>query len=278
MSVFVIIAALVSGPDLLISANRALVGYALRHDQPLTAERLLYFSLRLQPASAELRELYGQVFYARGDFAAATDQFQLAVESNPDFAAARNNLGVSLLRIGLANQALPHLEAAAALDPTSALALVNLGNAYQATGQNSRAASAYQRAVNLNPDLGAAWVAWGGVQLEGGDLAAANQAFEKAVSFQADDALALKGLGAIAVLQQRPLNSLPYLQAASQASPRDAVIHVFLGLALEQLGRPEQALAEFQQAYVLSSDDTLRDEINLHLMQLILQLGTEPSQ
>jgi len=275
---FLILAVLLSGRDLLISANRALVGYALSYQQPLTAERLLTLSLRLQPASAELRELYGQVFYARGDLAAAAGQFQLAVQANPDFSVARNNLGVVLLELGLSDQALTHLEAAAALDPTSAQAQINLGNAYRESGQDSLSANAYQRAVNLNPDLASAWAAWGGSLLERGDLQTAFSAFEQAIASRPNDVLALKGLGAIAYLQERPLNSLPYLQAASQAAPQDAIIHLYLGLALEKIGRTEQALAEYQQAYALASDTNLRDQIQLRLAPLMQGLLAGKSQ
>jgi len=56
----------------------------------------------------------------------AIRHFQLALQLNPDFAGAHNNLGIALARSGLLEDAAGHFNAALHLDPAFVSARNNL--------------------------------------------------------------------------------------------------------------------------------------------------------
>lgn len=84
---------------------------------------------------------------------AAIISFRRAVELDPEFAEARNNLGVQFLLAGNYQEAIEQLQAATALSPAWSKAHLNLGDALRATGQYDRAMAEFQRAQQLEPGL-----------------------------------------------------------------------------------------------------------------------------
>lgn len=77
--------------------------------------------------------------------------FHKAIELNPEFDIAQNNIGVVYLDgFGDSKRALEYFETACALNPNYTLAFFNAGRASQALGKNSTAAEYYQQAMNLN--------------------------------------------------------------------------------------------------------------------------------
>ena len=74
-----------------------------------------------------------------------------AVDLNPDFEIAHNNLGVVYLDgIGDAYESLTHFKRAIELNPNYTLAYFNTGRAYQVLEEKTSAAEYYQMALDLN--------------------------------------------------------------------------------------------------------------------------------
>lgn len=74
-----------------------------------------------------------------------------AVDLNPTFEVAHNNLGVVYLDgIGDATASTEHFLKAIELNPNYTLAYFNMGRAYQAMGEKSHSAEYYQMALDLN--------------------------------------------------------------------------------------------------------------------------------
>lgn len=84
---------------------------------------------------------------------AAIQSFQRAVQLAPEYAEARNNLGVQFLNAGNYQQAVENLSAAVALAPSWAKAHLNYGDALRATRQYDQAMAEFQRVGQLDGTL-----------------------------------------------------------------------------------------------------------------------------
>lgn len=77
--------------------------------------------------------------------------YHRAIELNPQYDIAHNNLGVIYLDgIGISDEALSYFEKAIEINPNYTLAYFNAGRAAQALNQNNEAATYYQMAMDLN--------------------------------------------------------------------------------------------------------------------------------
>ncbi len=87
------------------------------------------------------------------DVPGAIQSFTRAVELDPQYAEAHNNLGVYLLQAGNVPQAIEHLRAAAALAPSWSKAHLNLGDALRAMHSYDEATTELGRAQQLDPAM-----------------------------------------------------------------------------------------------------------------------------
>ena len=77
--------------------------------------------------------------------------YHRAIELNPEYDIAQNNLGVIYLDgLGTPEEALIYFKAAIDVNPNYTLAYFNAGRSLQAMGDNNEAADYYQMAMDLN--------------------------------------------------------------------------------------------------------------------------------
>lgn len=104
--------------------------------------------------SAEVQHLRGLLqLEVERNVSAAIASFRRAVELDPEYAEARNNLGVQFLLAGNYPEAIEQLRAATSLSPSWGKPHLNLGDALRATGQFDQAIAELQRALQLEPNL-----------------------------------------------------------------------------------------------------------------------------
>jgi choline-sulfatase len=164
-----------------------------------------------------------------------------------------------------------------------------LGRSYEALGRPREAASSYERATALLPGDAAAWRQLGQARVALRDWPRAVQAFEKLVAIVPEDAMARMELGEVYRDQGRWNDAAAAMRAAvdrdatradfwnalgtafggggrmaeaerafAEAAARDTSNAMFRynhALALQQLGRRDEALAELQTAARLGSAD-----------------------
>ena len=87
----------------------------------------------------------------QGDTDAAITQYEEALQSDPDYASARINLGGLLFDMGRTDEAIFHLQKALQTDPNNGQAHNNLGNACLQKGNFSAAMAQFQQAMKLEP-------------------------------------------------------------------------------------------------------------------------------
>jgi tetratricopeptide (TPR) repeat protein len=107
---------------------------------------------RLQPTEElPFRQRLAEVLVARGEFAAAIEELQSAVELNPNRADLAYNLVLAQFKAGRLDDALASAEKCRALGDTADLEDL-LGDIQEARGDNLAAARSYQAAVTLAPN------------------------------------------------------------------------------------------------------------------------------
>ena len=166
-----------------------------------------------EPTTALDSTRAGSAKFSAGDFESAKNDFQTAVERNPNDAEARNNLGQTLLRLSRPGEALPHLERAVALAPDKWAYRFNLANAVGQLGQWDRAIKEYRGALTIFPSDYATQYNLALAIYKKGDAAASIPEFEKAIAL----------------------------------APSEASFHFSLAMALEKAGRVSDALREYRQ-------------------------------
>ncbi len=108
----------------------------------------------IEPAVPNLKDIImrGENLFALGDIDGAKNNFALILENETDFAAAYNNLGVLSWQAGNMNEALNHLQKAAAIMPDDRGIVLNYGGTLKAAGKKDEMEHVYNRFLQDNPD------------------------------------------------------------------------------------------------------------------------------
>ena len=132
------------------------LAFALVHQgQADVGVALLSEAARQAPTAADRAELQrqiGVVFSDQGKFAQAAAYYTAALETNPRFAVAHNDLALDLVSQGDRPAAIEHYAQALKLDPQYAEAHRNLALALMGEAKLSEARSHLYEAIRLKPD------------------------------------------------------------------------------------------------------------------------------
>ena len=105
------------------------------------------------PHNAFLLNEFGNQLLEAGRVNEAELRYRQAVDIDPQFVMAWNNLGVARSALGKLKGAKGAYERAVRISPTYALAYYNLGVAHDAMGHYEKAVKNYERAIQLDPGL-----------------------------------------------------------------------------------------------------------------------------
>ena len=107
--------------------------------------------------------------------------YRRALELNPDFAEAHNNLGNALRKLGKFDEAVVCLHRALELQPNFAEVYFNLGITFHEQRHLDKAVACYRRALELKPDFAEAHSDLGSALEQIGDLRGSEDAFRAAL-------------------------------------------------------------------------------------------------
>lgn len=178
---------------------------------PTTGERILdVIKVSARPIGGEAmraaadRVLAGQqavkkaaVLVARGQFAAATEEYRKALELQPNDATVHNTLAICYQRMNNETLARRHYERALELRPTYAEVWNNIGTLEQSRRRFKEAVRAYKRSIGLKPGLATTWKNLGNAYLAQDDVAKAIEAYQEA--FRLDPTILAGGQGGPAI-------------------------------------------------------------------------------
>jgi tetratricopeptide (TPR) repeat protein len=258
------------------------------------ARRSGTFEMLDSEASPEAASALGEgiSLFRSGDFEGAVEAFRRAVELDPDNAQAYVSLGSAYLRINRPAEAARAFRRASDLDPDSAMAHVGLGQAHKLSGDPDNAIAELNRALELDPENADATYTLALVHMDLGNIEEEARALERTVAIdplrspaqsRLADIYLSRGMypEAVAALKATLTGRTPveyvhtrlaeaYYSMGDTAaaeeeirkeitlSPRSASAHAVLAQLLAELGRVDEARAEYETAVALTNDPRLK--------------------
>ncbi|RLD01078.1 MAG: hypothetical protein DRI65_15915 [Chloroflexota bacterium] len=251
------ISLLTLGPSLLDWANNTLPDRMVEKGRAGQAEDYLQFAVRLQPRSARLYGMLGDILVLQEKDQKAIEIYEQALILDEYLPWIHNNLGVVLMRGDEIELAVEHFESAIDLNPLNTTSYRNLGNAYYAEEKWGFAAVAYQEALELDFTLSETKATWAGLILNERRLVEARLVWEDVLRADPRHALALQGLGVVSLLEEDPGVAMLYFDAAQYLDPDDINMHLYIGMALAAMERPLEAADQYHYVIARGSDPDL---------------------
>jgi Tfp pilus assembly protein PilF len=206
--------------------------------------------LRVHPGSAAARTSLGDLYADAGDVIRAEGLYRDAIDANPRFGRAYNNLGFLLQRQGRHEEAVEAFgtfaEQELAKEKPDPFAFYNLGCALLEAGEPSRAKEWLLRAVDILPDDHLVNNALGNVYVVQKLHTQALLRFRRAQQAAPGYAPVWEGLGDVHAARNEPDKAIEMYREALRLRPDYPGVHFKLGGLLE--GRdPAGALLHFRE-------------------------------
>ena len=169
---------------------------------------------------------------------------------------AHDGLAAELIQEGRIEEAMPHLQAAAAINPRDAFSELNLGVCEKRLGDFPSAVRHYQRALALSNETSLRAKAFsnlGTIYRIQGDYAQARQSYESVFELQPDNLFALIGMGVLSQKTGDLLRALDYYSRAAAVEPADSE-YLLVSQALTKLGRDSEAKTAYLKAQKVSGN------------------------
>ena len=226
-------------------------------------------AIELQPDYAPAFNNLGVLQRAAGQVDAAIATYKQALALKGDYPDAHYNLANALLAKGLANEAAEHFTTALRSIPDSAGAANNLGVALSSQNRTDDAVAAFRAAVAADPNSAVAHRNLADALSAAGQLDAALAEYQKALTLDPKDPSTPYNLGVVLLEAGRNADAVNVLRTAVALAPQSVDAHNNLGIALGTSGDLQAALAEFRRALAIdpSSAEARR---NLEMAQQAL--------
>ncbi len=174
-----------------------------------------------------------------------------ALRKCPHDAESRRCLAQLMWTQGRRREAITQMDSAVRLSGDDPVWMIELGRMLLEEGDYNVAGECAARSKARDPTAGAAWALEGDVLQAGGDAAAAQRAYHRAMAAAGAPPATLLSLASLYERQGKHQRSLATLRRYEDSTPEQehpADLPLRQGLALESLGRYEQAIVKFTEA------------------------------
>ncbi|MFO0892368.1 MAG: tetratricopeptide repeat protein [Isosphaeraceae bacterium] len=252
---------------------------------PAEAVEIARKAVRLRPTDASAQHNLGTILSGTAALDEAEAAFREAIRLRPEDPTGHNGLGTLLCnRRGDLEGAVKCFRRAIELDPTFALAHENLGNAHYRKGDLNRAADEYRLAIRMDPKSPQAHAFLGKSLARMGRMKDAIPLLRKAIELKPDYAEGHSNLGIALSMDQQPGEAVKALRRAIELDPKDSLAHYTLGNIAVGRQDWDDAEREFTAAIKCQADNAeahcnlghvLREKGQLRAALAELQLGHE---
>jgi tetratricopeptide (TPR) repeat protein len=215
-------------------------------------EALREYRLGLEAGESEATALEGmaETHLLRKDFGAAIDLYDRLLQRQPGNPELWNERGVCLHQAGRREQARSSYRRAVDADPSYALAWNNLGVA--AAGEpGGDSIEAFHSALRARPDFTGARLNLALLHLQRRELKPALEAYRAVLAERPADSAAWNGVGLVLMELHRHADARNAFARAVEGDPNSAPARYNLGFALSQIGAFDDALRETRRALEL---------------------------
>ncbi|MDE2293381.1 MAG: SpoIID/LytB domain-containing protein [Elusimicrobia bacterium] len=161
--------------------------------------------------------------------------------------------GHELYFAGKPKDAIRAYQGALRRDPTLFEAWLNGAVVWDAIGHPNEAAAWYGRALRLRPDEAVVRAELGELDLRRGHLGEARTELDRALKVRPADPHALIARGRVEMSRGRPRDAVLYLEKAAMSSPSMSLAWYWLGMAQEEAGDLDAAVAAYDRS---AADDS----------------------
>ncbi len=224
-------------------------------DDATTAVALLEAAIERQPDFVDAHNNLGNVLKARGDFIRAEAAYRHAIDVAPTYFDAHFNLGIVLEGMGRPGEARDSYARALDIQPDFLPAYLNTGNSLKTLGKFDEALEYYRWVLESEPRNVDALNNMGAVFYELTRFDDAESTYGKALEIDSGHADTLYNLGVLLHETERYQEAVDAYQRASAVRPHYAECHVNLGYAMHKLGRLDQAADAYRRAIDLDPDN-----------------------
>jgi tetratricopeptide (TPR) repeat protein len=251
---------------------------AMEMGQWQQAEDLLNKSLVSVPDDAATRRWLAETMWHRDAKQDALAQMEEAVRQEPENASLLVRAGEMSLAAGARDMALAHAEQAVRIDPTLAPAWVLRGRCFQQINQPDRALADLQHALEFGPDSSDVLLDVATLYRQRGQPARSLTTLHHLLDTyspgqEPQNVLVLEGLALMDL--GRPQQACETLAAATRRGPATADGLFYLAEAYSAAGDIEQATAAAEQALALNASHQPSREL---LLQLASRAGSADVQ
>jgi uncharacterized protein len=212
----------------------------------------------LKPKNAEAWSVYGLILSMLGKHKEAIANYDKAVQIKPDYVTAWNNRGVALGNLGKKQEAFESFNKAVQIKHDYVEAWSNRGRALRNLGRNQEAFESFDEAVQIKPDFAEAWYSRGVVLSSLGKNQEALESYDKAVQIKPDYADVWFDRGWLILSKFKKFEeAIANFDKVIQLDPDNAMAWLNRGLALNNLGRHEEALESIENGEKLALEQGL---------------------
>ena len=219
------------------------------------SEKAAQKALELDPQYADALNQLGQLALDRNESGLALMYLQQAIQIKPEHLEAQNNLGVVFHTQGREDDAIKAFEKALSIDPNSAEAHNNLGSVYLTKGVYDQAEDAFNRAVRIKPDYLQGLINLGTVDFHQGDYTSAMDLYFQAIELKPENQDAWSHLGILFLARGEYAEAYRALDKALEKGPKSADLYFNIGQAAFGLQRYDEALTFWKKAVALDPEN-----------------------
>ena len=181
----------------------------------------------------------------------ASEAFRRAIDANPLSVEAHFNMGLLLLRKGLADQAVEHLETALENRPRHLRYMVALGVALERSGDDVRARRMATDAMEYHPSSPGPKAILGTLAAKRHDLEEAERWLTESLRANPSNGPALLDLSKVYLMKEQVAEALPILEQACRMMTDNFEAHYTLAVLLIEVGDPARATPSLLNAFRL---------------------------
>ena len=241
-----------------------------RHKETEESYRL---ALEREPLYGPALNNLASILLHRGELEEAIGYFRLFASLRPEMARAHSNLALALGRKGEVDEALESFQRALDIDPNDQQVWGSLGAFHFHRGEFKEAASAYERKVELCPHSGQARFFLARALWELGMKEEAEKNFRRAVELEPGRAEFYINLANVQAAGGDLSGAEENYRRALRIDPSSGLARYNLGVTLEKRGGKEEAETEYRLA--LKADPGLVSA-HYNLALILLEKGDKP--